>query len=86
MARIISSGQGSNIIIDIGNLVNIAALTITDLQVRITNTEPKRILVFEFAIDSKPYRITMHFSDETFYSRTLFGQLKRGESEQTKLQ
>jgi len=79
MPRYTVKGQGTKLIIDVNNPVNIANFIVTDLRVRRTNTEPNRVLIFEFSLDAKPYRITLNFSDETFHARDLLGNLKNQE-------
>lgn len=79
--RLITRGQGSKLTIDIFDLVNITTFTITDVRIRATNSEPKRSFIFEFLIDAKPYRITIHMYDETFQARDLLGHLKRTEQD-----
>ena len=81
-ARITTKGQGSKLIIDILNLVNITLLNVVDLRIQQTNTEPKRVFVFEFQIDGKDYRCTMRFTDETLQARDLLGRLKSQEEGQ----
>ena len=75
-ARLTLHGQGTKVAIDILDLVNITDFLITDIRVLYTNTEPKRLLVFEFDIDAIPYRMTFEFTDETYHARDLKGRLK----------
>ena len=79
--RLTTRGQGSKITLDLFNLVNITTFIITDLRIRPTNSEPKRSFIFEFLIDAKPYRVTIHLYDETFHARDLLGHLKRQEQD-----